>query len=230
MKTYKIQTGAGDHFSKVSQDAKELANEHDFVVEFDFNNVICLVDSNTDLDALYRDYSNSWIMSWKTIGPNCVTKYHKNTQAKLEQLTKIKEEKAEKQAEEYRKKEVAEKELFNSKVEGVELNLSDIEYWKKSRETNSDGYGGCVLDYAEGWAKLMQVEIEKGNKLSDIAEKTSFELDFLGITGFMYGCAVNILSHCWIYGEELRKWHNKQYGQEGEGVVNPAVLTISSKE
>jgi len=48
----------------------------------------------------------------------------------------------------------------------------------------------------------------------------------MGITGFMYGCAVNLLSQCWKHGEELRKWHNKEYGHEGDGVVNPAVFTI----
>ena len=42
----------------------------------------------------------------------------------------------------------------------------------------------------------------------------------------MYGCAVSILSQCWKYGEELRKWHNKEYNYDGDGVVNPAVLTI----
>lgn len=45
----------------------------------------------------------------------------------------------------------------------------------------------------------------------------------------MYGCAVNILAQCWKYGEELRKWHNKEYNYNGNGVVNPAVLTIKKK-
>lgn len=47
-----------------------------------------------------------------------------------------------------------------------------------------------------------------------------------GITGFMYGVAVSILSQCWEYGEFLRKWHNKEYGYDGDGVVNPAVITV----
>lgn len=40
------------------------------------------------------------------------------------------------------------------------------------------------------------------------------------------GCAVSILSQCWEYGEYLRKWHNKEYGYDGDGVVNPAVMTV----
>lgn len=61
------------------------------------------------------------------------------------------------------------------------------------------------------------------------ADHLSHEADTEGITGFMYGCAVNILSQCWEHGEELRKWHNKEYDYEGEGVVNPAILTVGKK-
>ena len=52
------------------------------------------------------------------------------------------------------------------------------------------------------------------------------EVNKEGITGFMYGAAVSILSQCWEYGEYLRKWHNKDYGYDGDGVVNPAVITV----
>lgn len=45
----------------------------------------------------------------------------------------------------------------------------------------------------------------------------------------MYGMAVSILSQCWKYGEFLRKWHNKEYGYEGDGVVNPAVMTVKKE-
>lgn len=48
----------------------------------------------------------------------------------------------------------------------------------------------------------------------------------IGHKGFMYGVAVSILSQCWEYGECLRKWHNKEYGYDGDGVVNPAVITV----
>lgn len=39
--------------------------------------------------------------------------------------------------------------------------------------------------------------------ITDNAEKLSNKADTEGITGFMYGCAVNILSHYWKYGEYL---------------------------
>jgi hypothetical protein len=75
--------------------------------------------------------------------------------------------------------------------------------------------------------------------MKTIIIKNSFELgmeihDNDGITGFMYGCAVSILSKVWIHGEQLRRWHNlkTQLRDEGEkanqtgGVLNPALLCI----
>ena len=227
MKNYKLIAHAGDRFDQVSRKAKAIAIEREVVVEFNFNGVRCLVSAETNIDWLYRDYSNSWTMEWEIVGPYCVEKYSKDTKAELERLTEIKNEKQAKEAEEIRKKENAEKDTFEKKVTGVEIELKDVEGWNKSKEANSDPYGKAAMDYAEGWAKLMQVEIANGKKLVDIAEKTSYELGFMGITGFMYGCAVGILSQCWKHGEELRKWHNKKYDHEGDGVVNPAILTIN---
>ena len=77
----------------------------------------------------------------------------------------------------------------------------------------------------------MEKEIETSGDgvmkiIVDNAERLSHEADEEGITRFMYGAAVSILSQCWEYGEHLRKWHNKEYGYEGDGVVNPAVITV----
>ena len=100
-----------------------------------------------------------------------------------------------------------------------------------------DAYGLTVCDYAERWADLMEPVIdERGiEHLPDIAEVTNHEADTDGITGFMYGCAVGMLARVWIYGEELRHWHNleTQLGDEGEranengGTLNPALLNIN---
>lgn len=98
-------------------------------------------------------------------------------------------------------------------------------------ETNScDGYSYGVVKYMRWWADMMEAEMAKGKKLTDIAEKTSRDADKEGITGFMYGCAVAALADFWEYGEELRQWHNGKYGHNGDGVVNPAILTIEPKE
>lgn len=58
------------------------------------------------------------------------------------------------------------------------------------------------------------------------ADRLSREADTEGITIFMYGVAVSILSQCWEFGEYLRKWHNGEYNYDGDGMVNPAIITI----
>ncbi len=99
---------------------------------------------------------------------------------------------------------------------------------------NDDPYGRRCFTYAEEWAALMEAEMAAGKELKDIAQATGRSADTDGITGFMYGMAVQILSVSWEHGEELRRWHNidTQIGDEGEranekgSVLNPAIMTI----
>ncbi len=114
--------------------------------------------------------------------------------------------------------------------------------WQNWKDKNKDPYGAACVVYADRWAVLMEKEITDETDLvkfmQDRARSLSHEADTDGITGFMYGCAVSMLSQCWKYGESLRRWHNKdtQIGTEGEkantdgGVLNPALLTISTPE
>lgn len=132
---------------------------------------------------------------------------------------------------EYRRQTV--EELVKQSMQTEKLQFKDEEArkaWKNFVEVNSkDGYSARVVRYAEYWAKFMQYLMvkHKGVTVAKIAEQASHAADIEGITGFMYGCAVNVLSQVWKYGEELRKWHNKEYDYEGDGVVNPAVLTVN---
>lgn len=223
---YKLDTSAGNNFSTVAEKAKQIATDKNVKVEFEFNGVTCLVSKDTNLDWLYRDYSNSWTMDWKVVGADCLPAYEPEVQAEFERRTKLNEEKRAKQEAEYRAKEEKERAALTEKTEGVEIELSDVDGWNDWKAKNTDGYGAAIFEYAENWAKLMQVEMKSGKKLVECAEPTSFQLGFLGITGFMYGAAVSILAKCWKHGEDLRKWHNKEYNREGDGVVNPAVLSV----
>jgi hypothetical protein len=104
--------------------------------------------------------------------------------------------------------------------------------WNEYKEKNTDLYGAGIVSYAEDWANLMEREMAKqpSTNIEDVivkyAEPTSREADTDGITGFMYGASVKVLSDVWEYGEILRKWHNKEYNYNGGGVVNPAIITI----
>ena len=106
------------------------------------------------------------------------------------------------------------------------MKLKNKKGWERFVTANNDPYGSGVVRYAERWANMMEQEMESGKSLIDIADATSNKADTEGITGYMYGCAVSVLSQVWEHGEELRKWHNKEYGYEGNGTVNPAIITI----
>jgi hypothetical protein len=242
MKTITIKTYGGDRFETVAKNAQLTAINDNCIAEFEFNGVQCLVDSNTNLDWLWRDYNNAHRMEWKTVGTDCLPEYPAEVQKELDRRNKKAEQKAKKEldrrnkkaeqkakkeSDAYNKKANSEKALFDKKTTGIKIDLLDQKAWDDWKVKNTDGYGNAIFEYAEGWAKLMQIEISKGKSIIQCAEQTSFQLGFLGITGFMYGAAVAILSQCWRHGEELRKWHNKEYGHEGDGVVNPAILTIS---
>lgn len=100
-------------------------------------------------------------------------------------------------------------------------------YEKGFANQEGDPYGERCFTYARDWANLMERQVARGAAVSDIADKTSHAADTDGITGYMFGTAVAILADCWVYGEELRKWHNKSWGQpESKGVVNPAILHV----
>jgi hypothetical protein len=108
------------------------------------------------------------------------------------------------------------------------------EDWKLGRKNNPDGYGKAIFDYAEAWANLMEEKMAAGAALADMWKAASHEADAEGITGFMYGAAISILSGAWEHGEDLRRLHNldTQIGHEGElanekgGTLNPAILLI----
>lgn len=100
---------------------------------------------------------------------------------------------------------------------------------------NQDSYGNGVVRYSLAWAIAMETQLADGKNLVDIAHETGHTADTEGITGYMYGCSVQELSHYWIHGEELRQWHNLdiQIGNEGEEaneketILNPAIICFS---
>ena len=107
--------------------------------------------------------------------------------------------------------------------------------YKEWYNNNSDPYGHACFTYAERQAELLEEVIEQSSdKVSKViyenAETLGDKANVEGITGFMYGATVSILATCWEYGEELRKWHNKQYNYRGSGVVNPAIVRVESKK
>ena len=106
------------------------------------------------------------------------------------------------------------------------MNIANETVWKQWQENNKDEYGSAIIQFAERWADIMEIKMNSGCQLKDIANEASHKADTDGITGYMFGAAVAVLTSCWKHGEELRMWHNEKYHYSGKGVVNPAILTI----
>ena len=79
--------------------------------------------------------------------------------------------------------------------------------WKKLNA--SDGYSFDIFKFSEKWANLMEVEIDKGYDIDDIAEKTSEIAGKKELTKTMFNSALDILYRCWAYGYELEGWSKK---------------------
>lgn len=200
---------------------KAYESDETFIgIKFEFNGAIVTVTKeNADENAIYTQ--------WKTAQEKAAEEARLKREAWLktpEGQEHLAKEKAEKE-----RQKIIEAEVLKID-ETIEMEFMDEEAknnWATFEANNTDPYGMGVIKYARRWAKYMQKLIAEGKSVVEVAEQASHDCDIEGITGFMYGCAVNILSQCWKYGEELRKWHNKDYGYEGDGVVNPAVLTVN---
>lgn len=113
------------------------------------------------------------------------------------------------------------------------MKIIDQQIYDDWKNKQKDAYSLECFNFAERWANEMELQMSQGKKLEDIAQQISYDVAD-GITGFMYGMGVSILSHCWIHGEQLRVWHNlsTQIHDEGEqanksgGVLNPALMVI----
>lgn len=202
---YVLDTLCGSTFDSVAKEAKEISTNNGYIVEFDFNGCKCLVSSETNLDSLYRDYCNRYDLDWTSVGPDCMTEYPDHIKETIAIKREIALDESRKREIEYKNKERKSREKFEEKVEGIEMEFTSKSEWDLGKANNTDGYGSAIFEYAEGWAKLMQAELSNGKVLGDVASKTSFEMDFMGISGFMYGAAVQILTKCWAHGKELNE-------------------------
>ena len=88
------------------------------------------------------------------------------------------------------------------------MRIVNAALWEDGVKNNQDAYGAQIYIFAKKWAELMESKMDGGEKLEDVAKDTGHEANDTGITGFMYGCAVNVLVDCWEHGEQLRLWHN----------------------
>ena len=240
MKTLEIFAGSG--ITRTIAKAIEEATLINDQVEFEFNGTTIQVAADSNPVLIYRDWQRGLLR------PDGFTVLaYPPLELSAEQIAEDARLKAE-QEERHRQSAAKYAEEAAIKTATLEsalstappLALRDADAWQAYVTANSDGYGAACVRYAEKWGRLMQTQIPEGNDnapaevIASVADECSHLADDEGITGFMYGAAVSMLAQAWIYGEELRRWHNlkTQIGTEGEranesgGVLNPALLSI----
>lgn len=207
-------------------------------VQSEFNGVTMHVDHDSDAALIYRDWQRAlsgYISS--PVGPHPAPKLSADDLSHDAEVEKQNEARREESDRRWREKAAKEKAEYDAAMATAPAMDRDEAKWQEGiAAQNGSGYGLGVYHFAESWARLMQAEITKGHKIADVADPCSSLADkgSGGITGFMYGCAVAVLAHCWKHGEELRRWHNSntQIKDEGDranesgGVLNPALLSI----
>lgn len=203
-------------------------------VQTEFNGVTIYANADSDVDLLYRDWDRA--MSGYIASPVGPYPAPQLSAAELAHDAEIKHQNELRWAEQdrvWREERAREKAEYEAAIAGSPAMERDEAEWRKGIAAQKGaGYGLAIYDFAETWARLMQKQISAGQSVADCAESCSSLADKgYGITGFMYGCAVSILSACWKHGEDLRRWHNlkTQIRDEGEkanesgGVLNPAL-------
>lgn len=208
-----------------------LARNAGTLAEFDFNGVLVMVAGDSDEELIYRDWdraSSGYIDA--SVGPYPKVRLSKADLLNDKRAKDSKERKYRKQVARWEREAQEHRERTEAKLATAPaMEYTDEDAWQQALSVNTDSYSRAVMTFAERWARLMQAELANGEELENIASATSEEADIEGITGFMYGFAVHILSGCWKHGDQLRNWHNRKYGasDDVEGTVNPAILTIS---
>ncbi len=199
---------------------------------FDFNGIKIHVNWNSTPEYIIRDYFRycKGYIKPSVIGPVLTELTEEQIQADAK-IEKIKQEIEKKETAERRRKQEEKEKEVNSIINGIELLLTDSDYWNNQVTINQDPYGKAVINYAARWGKLMQYYLinEPEKTFDQIASDTSYQADLEGITGFMNNCAVAVLSACWIHGDKLRQWHNSFWGKpDATGVINSCMITVNN--
>lgn len=177
-----IDSTCGDTFQQVAAKAKISARQT-LTAEFEFNGVKCLVNRGTNLEWLFRDYCNSWLMKWDVVGPACLESYPADIQQELTKRRAENETKRLREQQEYEAQQAIKEQSLLEKIKDIPFACINDKALATYKEKNTDTYGAGIIEYADRWARLMQFEMAQGHALVDIAENASSGADIGGITG-----------------------------------------------
>lgn len=201
----KVDTSAGQHIDSAISHALGVAKSKSDTACFEFNGVTIKVSATSQPDRIKRDLETAYLLDWKEMGPDYPEVYSEALQHQIREATLVRDKERQEAAAVREQKDLEERERFATLTSGVEFKVTNEAEYNSWRDKNRGGYSNACFEFAEGWAKLMKAEIDKGVPLSECAEKCSYQLGFLGISGAQYGAARSILIQCWEHGGELKK-------------------------
>lgn len=110
-------------------------------------------------------------------------------------------------------------------MEELKIKPEFLEEWKKCVAMNCvDLYSFAAIHAA---IKGMDV-LNDENKTCKEAEDAWKDCD---LTGFLAGCASNMMAKFHVRGEEWRNYWNEKFGaKDAKGTVNPAIFTINTTQ
>lgn len=96
--------------------------------------------------------------------------------------------------------------------------------WQASLKKNQDPYGFAVLEVVS----KLGANLDAGMSPEKAEDKA---IEGSGITGFMAGAMASMIAQLHPRGAEFREYWNGQFGVKNDkGTVNPAIMTLKSKE
>ena len=204
----------GSTIQQTVNDAIDKARLTSARVVFEFNDVTVTVAKDSNPVLIVRDYLRalSGCTLTKNAGPYPNDPLTKEEQERDKQIEAEQVARHAKQRAEYEQWRAEKRAALTARLmhpAAKEIELADELGWRliKATHVNAGGYSRATLEYAETWARLMQIGIaEAGGKLDGANVKvTSDEADTEGITGFMYAYARNTLLQVWKYRDQLRR-------------------------
>ncbi len=203
------------------------------IIQFDFNSVTIRVTNSSNANHIYRD--------WQRVLEGCINGVvgpfpkEQLSDAEIAHDESIRAENKRKAEESSRKYQ----EEWNATIKARSQRINEcppVEFVDQDKyeaekamvvAKDKSGYYPSCYNWAERWARLMQKGMAEEKQLEEVAE-LSDEADIEGHSGNQYGHAVKILADHWKYGEQLRRWHNKEWAGGYAEELNTSGGTIST--
>lgn len=84
-------------------------------------------------------------------------------------------------------------------------------------ENSSTVYERQIVEFTIKWVTRMEEAISKKASWQKVLEEVYNNLEHFNVDYVQRNEALSILTRVWVYGEELRRYHNSRFSYEGDG-------------